>query len=522
MKASLLLSLALAAAGAARFATAGDGEEAARLHPWMVAAAGLLVLVAALLAPFRRTRRLAAAMIVAGACLLPVYTLAVASLHAVGAVRWPDPLRDETSPPPALERTLRGPSAPIWSLAFSPDGRFLASGGVDGTVRLRRVSDGAATLSLTHPIGVTAVAYSPDGRRLATGSYDGTIRLWSTADGRLERDLKGHEGTVWSLAFHAKGELLASGGNDATVRLWRVADGGAVRTIQAHRLIVWSVAFSPDGEHLASGSFDHEAKLWRVRDGSVERTFAGHRQAILSVAFSPDGRSLVTGGDDKTLRFWSVADGRQLWKAWGDFECVYGVAFSPDGSTIASGSRDKSAIHGFVKEFVGVEHAGRPGDMIRLWRARDGALLARLSGHREDVHAVRFSPDGRHLATAGVDGNVVLWRLHLDQHLGRRIPRRGRDGVALEPRRGIHLQRVHPRRLAALDREVQASPGRGGPDRGRQRDLVRAVVRRPGGLVGVAVGLRDGEHGRVSVRRGIVVGDADRQRTGHVPLLVRG
>ena len=101
---AVLAALALATAGAARFATAGDGEEAARLHPWMVAAAGLLVLVAALLAPFRRTRRLAAAMIVAGACLLPVYTLAVASLHAVGAVRWPGGVRVQQ---PAVRRHAR-------------------------------------------------------------------------------------------------------------------------------------------------------------------------------------------------------------------------------------------------------------------------------------------------------------------------------------------------------------------------------------------------------------------------------
>ncbi|HET9298439.1 MAG TPA: WD40 repeat domain-containing protein [Candidatus Polarisedimenticolaceae bacterium] len=369
MRSSLLLGMAVAAAGAVRFATAPDGEEAARMHPWMLAAAGLLLLLAVLLAPFRRTRPMGSVMVATGAFLLPVYTLTVVGLHAMGAVRWPDPAAELIHPEPIVDRTLRGHGAHVWSLDFSPDGRFLVSGSVDGTARIWKVDDGSLFHSLQHPVGVTAVAFGPDGQTLATGSYDGPIRLWDLTDGRLSRELKGHQGTVWSLAFHPSGHLLASGGNDTTVRLWRVTDGASVRSIQAHRLIVWSVAFSPDGEHLASGSFDHDAKLWRVKDG------------------------------------------RPLWKAWGDLECVYGVAFSPDGSTIASGSRDKSAIHGFVKEFVGVDHAGRPGDMIRLWRARDGALLTRLSGHREDVHAVRFSPDGRHLATAGVDGNVVLWRL---------------------------------------------------------------------------------------------------------------
>jgi len=521
VKTILLAVLATAGAGAARFALAADGEEAARTHPWMLALAGVLILIAGLAAPFRRGGALASSAVLAGALLLPLYTLAVLGLHASHAVRWPDPPEDRAFPAPAMERRLVGHGAHVWSLAFSPDGQFLASGSVDGTARIWRVADGSPFLTLPHPIGVTSVAYSPDGRWLATGSYDGVVRLWDAADGRPVREMKGHQGTVWSLAFHPRGALLASGGNDTTVRVWQIDDGQLLRTIQAHRLIVWSVAFSPDGEHLASGSFDHEAKLWRVRDGTLERTFSGHRQAILSVAFSPDGRTLVTGGDDKTVRLWNLADGRERWKAWGDFECVYGVAFSPNGRMVASGSRDKSSIHGFVREFVGAEHAGRPGDMIRLWRAQDGALLARLSGHREDVHAVRFSPDGLRLATAGVGGQVLLWRLHLDQHLGRGIPRGGGDRVALEPRGGIQLQRVHAGRRALGEGEAEARARGRAPDSGRQRDLVGAVVGRPGGLVGVAVGARDGERGGVPVGRGSVVGDADRQRTGHVPLLSR-
>jgi WD40 repeat protein len=462
----ILPSWRSAGAGAARFA-ARRRRRRGRTHPSLDAAlAGLLLLSLALAVP-SAGRAFAVRGLCTGALLCPCTRVVVLALHGLGSRALAGSAEDRAFPAPAMERRLVGHGAQVWSLAFSPDGQFLASGSVDGTARIWRVGDGAPFLTLPHPIGVTSVVYSPDGRWLATGSYDGVIRLWDAADGRPVREMKGHQGTVWSLAFHPGGALLASGGNDTTVRVWGIDDGRLLRTIQAHRLIVWSVAFSPDGEHLASGSFDHEVKLWRVRDGALVRTFSGHRQAILSVAFSPDGRTLVSGGDDKTVRLWRTADGRQVWKTWGDFECVYSVAFSPDGRTVVTGGRDKSAIHGLVRHVVGVEHAGHPGDMIRLWRGHDGALLARLSGHREDVYAVRFSPDGKRLATAGDDGKVVLWRLHLDQDLGRGVPRRGGDRVALESRGGIQLQRVHAGRRALGEGEAEARARGRAPDSGR-------------------------------------------------------
>lgn len=409
MKAPVVVALFLAAMGAVRFATAPDGYQAARQHVLLLASAALLVLLGLIAAPFRRARPLAARVTLAGALLLPLYTLATLALHGAGAVHWADLPPGDSRLRVAQERVLAGPRDLVWSLAFSPDGRRLASASVDGTVGIWSVGDGRPLRPLVHPAGVTAVAWSREGRLLATGSYDGMVRLWDAASGSLVRTLQGHTGTVWAVAFDPDASVLASGGNDTTVRLWSTADGSLLRTLPAHHLIVWSVAFSPDGERLASASFDHSIKIWRARDGTLERTLAGHDQAVLSVAFSPDGKRLGSGSDDKTVRLWRVADGALLRTLWGEMECVYKVGFSPDGRTLASAGRDRSAVHGLVKHLLGAGRAGTPGKTIQLWEVEDGARLARLSGHGDDVYALAISPDGRTFASSGVDGTIVLW-----------------------------------------------------------------------------------------------------------------
>ena len=295
-------------------------------------------------------------------------------------------------------------------IAFSPDGQLLATSSVDSTVRLWRLSDGKLARIIRHPEAVTSVAFSPDGQWLVSGSYDGAARLWRLGDGMLARTLKGHTGTVWSVAFSPDGQRVATSGEDKTIRLWRASDGALLSTLKGHTLNVWSVVFSPDGRLVGSGSFDKTIKLWRADTGALVRTLAGSGEAVTHIDFSPDGQLLASASDDKLIRLWRVSDGRPIRSLAGS-DHVYAVAFSRDGQWLASGGRARGNLATLWQQFFGNRLLGGNGKTARLWRVSDGALQQELSGHSDDVWAVALSPDGKWLATAGLDKVVKVWTL---------------------------------------------------------------------------------------------------------------
>jgi WD40 repeat protein len=285
--------------------------------------------------------------------------------------------------------TLTGHTRNVWSVAFSPDGRLLASGSNDNTIKLWEVASGREVRILTgHSGAVFSVAFSPDGRLLASGSYDTTIKLWEVATGNLVRTLSGHTHWVNSVAFSPDGRLLASGSYDTTIKLWEVATGNLVRTLRGHGESVYYVAFSPDGRLLASGSWDDTIKLWEVATGREVRTLFGG--GVTPVAFSPDGR-LLASGSWQEIKLWEVATGNLVRTLTGHTGPVYSVAFSPDGRLLASaGSTDKT---------------------IKLWEVATGREVRTLRGHGDSVYSVAFSPDGRLLASASRDTTIKLWDL---------------------------------------------------------------------------------------------------------------
>ncbi len=244
---------------------------------------------------------------------------------------------------------LAGNAGSVLSVAFSPGGTTLASGSANpatgvATFHLWNVRSGRPLGPSLIVKAVSSAAYSPDGRILATGSSDGSVRLWDVARRRpLGPALTGHTGPVLSVAFSSDGQTLASGGADTTVRAWNVATRQSLaHPLTGHTGPVNSVAFSPDGRIVASGSNDGTIRLWDIAHWRPRGpALTGHTDAVLSVAFSPDGQMLASGSADGTIRLWDVASGQALGPALaGHIEPVASLAFSADGTTLASGSWD--------------------------------------------------------------------------------------------------------------------------------------------------------------------------------------
>ncbi len=257
------------------------------------------------------------------------------------------------------------------SVAYSPDGKFIASGSEFKTVKIWRAENGTPVLTIKgadqtainfrnldtklteqqrkdladrdgHSSIVTSVAYSPDGKFIASGSDDYTVKIWQSQNGAWVRTLSGHTGGIKTVAYSPNGKFIISAGVDCTIKIWNTADGKCIRTLTGHTGTINKLLYSPDGTYIASASDDSSLKIWDAASGTCFRTFIGHGGAVKSLSFSSDGKYIVTGSEDTTIKIWDLGTGTCKKTLSGHTGSIWSVSYSPNGKTIASGSDDNS------------------------------------------------------------------------------------------------------------------------------------------------------------------------------------
>ncbi|MFJ3084524.1 WD40 repeat domain-containing protein [Streptomyces halstedii] len=347
------------------------------------------------------------------------YALGSAETHPERAILLSLAALGECAPTPSARRGLMAALAAshlrtrvdahtdtVRHIAWSPDGRRLATASRDGSARVLDARSGQSLLVLpSDGTMVESVSWSPDSAYVATAGRERVVRVWDAVSGVPVRLLTGATDIVRQVAWSPDGVCVAASSKDTVVRVWEAGTGRLVQELSGHRDDVWGVTWSPDSTRLASASHDQTARVWNLATGTAALVLQGHTDFVEGVAWSPDGLSIATGSGDHTARIWDARTGALRLLLRGHTDYVWNLAWSPDSRALASASSDHT---------------------VRLVSAQDAKVLAVLRGHTATVWGVTWSPSGTQLATSSTDGTAIVWDLRP----------RGAEVVAADGHRG--------------------------------------------------------------------------------------
>ncbi len=239
-----------------------------------------------------------------------------------------------------------------------------------------------------HDENVFSVAFSPDGKLLASGSEDKTMLLYNLETDELLHTFEGHFSTINDIAFNPKGKYIFSAG-DKTIRIWK-PDGTYINKIRGHKTYIWSISLTPDGNKIASGSFEEDFYLWDILNTEKLETYSEHTKSVLAVDIDPDGDYIVSGSLDKSIKLWDIKAANVIKTGYGHAGNIYDIKFSPDRKYIITASRDNT---------------------LKLWDAMTLTQIRTFNGHKEAVMAFDFTPDGSNIISASYDKTLRLWEV---------------------------------------------------------------------------------------------------------------
>ena len=275
----------------------------------------------------------------------------------------------------------------VIQVAWSPDGGMIASGSIDGTIRIRDVKNWEILRTIKTRLDISSIEWNPNSKMIAAGSWkDGVVRIWDTQNKKLEK-ITGNGGMISSVAWSSDGARIATGSDNNTVRIWNVQDKKLLHIFSGHSHNIESVAWSPDDRMIAFGSDDGTVRIWDVNKWE-ELHILQHERTVLSAAWSPDSTMIVSGSLDGNVRIWNTRNGELLRTFTGHKKWVNSVAWSPDGTTIASGSLDGN---------------------VRIWNAHSGELLHTFEG---SAGPVAWSSRGTMLASVASFTRLFIWDMH--------------------------------------------------------------------------------------------------------------